>query len=69
MGSAPGTLELESVDLTYLEQVLAGVNRVPCPASSIVRLCPTPIKILLKLEFRAGKKWGGWGELAFATHQ
>lgn len=68
MGSAPGTLESESVDLTYLEQVLAGVNWVPCPASGIVRLSPTPIKILLKLEFRAGKEWGGWGALAFATH-
>lgn len=68
MGSAPGTLESESVDLTYLEQVLAGENWVPCPASGIVRLSPTPIKILLKLEFKAGKEWGGWGELAFATH-
>lgn len=32
LGSAQGSLESERVDLTCLEQVLAGVNGVPCSA-------------------------------------
>ena len=27
-----------------------------------------PAQTLLKLEFRTGESWGGWGKLAFAAH-